>query len=838
MSVSVGFAGQKIVVPGSYTNINPEITASEGLPSLGTVIFIGEADDGAPFDQELVLSDNSYTAAGFSQLAAKYASGRIVDAARFGYAPSNDSRVPGGIQKLYIIKTNLSIQASYAFANNYGSALSRAYGKGGNQIRAKAETQQEEIPPSTDTFTYIPSSSGAVARYRVNGGAQVSQTIGANTTPAAFAALAWTGLAASGGTNRAIIKNSSVGQDTLAVAAISGQNATINLAQAGTGTGVFNAIPQEGDTFQIPSGSAIAGAGNANVGWYIVKDAAASTIDVYKVTAGAPVAVSATPVVSTSADAVDFAPVELSIAPVADDAVIQGAGCSLEIYDGSGAVNISTEFYQKSFTSAPIAVTFISTNSSPKIIDSSAELQRKITLNRQDKDITEELIVGGDICLRIGYFGTSASLTIANGVLTTTVVGGSGANLSININDYSTVNDLANYISAQTGYAAAASNIAIGLHAPADLDAVSAIGICAEFAASEKPAKIKLDYAEAADALNNSQLVTFADGSAANAGLPENFAYSFFAGGALGATTAARYQAALDAAQKIQDAAFIVPLFSRDASEDIVDGETDSGSSYEIDGINASTQAHCVLMSGLKQKRERIAMLSKEDSYANVKEASFNLTSGRSTLVFQEVRIPDNQGNLEWFQPFMFAVGIAGMQSGVTVPSRPVTFKTIAVSGIRQLANDFDPIAQEEDAIEAGLIIAQSIPGTGFRILLGNTTFLRSDGTAWFYSRLGVQYSADVLSKSIRSFIDTNYIGLSNAELSAESVKNGLVARLLDLRNQGILVGDDKNKGLGFRALVVQINGSSINVDVIVTIAEGIEFGLVNISAARVSQSA
>jgi hypothetical protein len=834
MSVSVGFAGARIVEPGAYTNIKPEIAAGQGLNGLGTVILIGEADEGAPFTAEDNLLNNSFSPAGFQSLVSKYRAGRIVDAARFGLAPSGDPRVPGGMQKIYVIKTNASTKSELALAANYGTLKALAYGKGGNQLNLTIATDQAEVKPTTGSFTYIPAASGSVVAYRINGGAEITQAVSADLAPDAFQALTWTGLTVTGGTDRNIIKTSSVGQDQLAVVSVSGQNATINLIQGGTGTGEFDELPQAGDTFRIPTGSVIAGTGNANVGWWLITSATISSINARKVTAGAPVAVAAT-TIAAATDCEAYEAVEIASGTATQD----GSAATLEIYDGGGVVNINTILLQSTLFSGTTApITSISTSGTPKLITSSAELKRLITINRMDTEETEENAVGGRVGMRIGYLGTTATMTINATQLTTTVTGGSGSNLTINLADYATINDLAAFIATQTGYSCAAPNTAIGLLPPSALDKVSALGICAEFSASIRPGRVKVDYYDVEQLFDASQLVSFEDGSGINKGLPANTAKTFFAGGSRGGTTAAQFASALEAAKKIPDAAFVVPLFSRDATEDILAGETESSSTYQIESINSSTQSHCVLMSGVKQRKERIAILSRQAAYADVKEQAFNLASNRSVLVFQQIKLPDSQGVLKWFQPWMFAAGIAGMQSGVPVPSRPVTFKTISVNGVRQLANDFDPIAQSEDAIDAGLVFIQEVPGVGFRVLLGNSTYLRSDGTAWYYSRLGVQYTADLLSKSLRSFLENNFIGLSNAELSAESVKNALVARLIDLKNQGILVGDDTNKGLGFKALVVRINGSEIRVDVNVTIAEGIEFALVNITASRVQQAA
>ena len=56
--------------------------------------------------------------------------------------------------------------------------------------------------------------------------------------------------------------------------------------------------------------------------------------------------------------------------------------------------------------------------------------------------------------------------------------------------------------------------------------------------------------------------------------------------------------------------------------------------------------------------------------------------------------------------------------------------------------------------------------------------------------------------------------------------------------NDELIVGDDTNDGLGFKDLIVTINGNVANVDVTITPVQGIDFVLNRITLDNIRQSA
>jgi len=124
----------------------------------------------------------------------------------------------------------------------------------------------------------------------------------------------------------------------------------------------------------------------------------------------------------------------------------------------------------------------------------SQEPNRSMLIERQSDGTQENTDdstgpLGGDIFMEIGCDATTCSLTISATQLTTVAVGGP-ASLSLDLSDYSTLNDLASFINAQADYSASIPSGINGGLSPSVLDRVSAIGVAS---GANKPGRIKAD---------------------------------------------------------------------------------------------------------------------------------------------------------------------------------------------------------------------------------------------------------------------------------------------------------------------------------------------------------
>lgn len=339
-----------------------------------------------------------------------------------------------------------------------------------------------------------------------------------------------------------------------------------------------------------------------------------------------------------------------------------------------------------------------------------------------------------------------------------------------------------------------------------------------------------------------------APGVSADVGLPAAAAAVLgggiaLTGGTKGATHTADIVNALTAFTKLRVNS-IVPLFSRDASADIADNLTDSASDYTILGIQQAVKTHLSLMATTKRRSERQGYESLKDTYVNCKARVGLLADAREQLVIQDVLQVNSLGNIMWFQPWAFACMLAGARGGAPIGT-PLTFKFMNCSGIRQTAQpmstpeadivqDFDPDTMFDDAIQSGITFMEAPQTGGFRVVVDNTTYGR-DGN-WVFNRGNVLYAADTVAFNFRTQLEAIYVGVKNT-VKASEVKNVCEAILSTFLAQGITVSTPDAPN-GFKSLVVQINGNTINISVTVKLVEGIDFVLAQITLQRAQSAA
>jgi hypothetical protein len=460
-----------------------------------------------------------------------------------------------------------------------------------------------------------------------------------------------------------------------------------------------------------------------------------------------------------------------------------------------------------------------------------AALTRTITLSQKRDSVVVSQTVGGVTTLTVTNATVGSTITVdANNIVlfngTTTV--------TLPKSNYSTIQDLASDIGLIAGYTAVVGASADPRLPPSVLDQVTAVSIVAG-------ANLLKDAYEVQQFFANSSMADLILPPVA--GLPSAQAETALAGGAAGASLSAEMVNGLAKFEKLRVNS-IVPLFSRDASDDIADGLTDSLSTYTIDAIHQAVKTHCSLMATTKKKSERQGYLSQKDTYAVCKAKALNLADARLQLVIQDIRQTNSDGVIQWFQPWSGACLLAGARGGSPI-GLPMTGKYLNMSGIRQTGQamstaeeniviDFDPDTQYDDAIQNGITFWEAPQTGGFRLVVDNTTYGK-DGN-WVYNRGNVLYAADILAFDFRSQLENIYVGAKNT-VSAAEVKSTCESILTTYLAQGITVSTSDAKN-GFKQLVVQINGNTINISVVVKLVEGIDFILADITLQRAQQSA
>lgn len=462
------------------------------------------------------------------------------------------------------------------------------------------------------------------------------------------------------------------------------------------------------------------------------------------------------------------------------------------------------------------------------LVVSSQEPEVEITVKRQDTNTNEAYNVEAEVALTIGYVGTSGTVTINNGVLTTTVVGGAGANLSIDLTSFSTMADLATYINSQTGYSATSISNSNNL-SPLRLDEVAAVNIAST--GSVQPARIKKSAYNLALKISESSTVDFE--FTLSQGLPAEMAgAAFLAGGAKGSTTALDIVNSIPALEGIK-VNFVVPLFSRDASEDIADGLTESSSTYTIDAVNFAIKSHVLAMSTVKLKRNRIAVLSKWGSYADIKAHAQTLASFRSTLCFQKTSQTNSVGEVVEHMPWHTATIAAGMQSAGFYKSLTNKFANI-ISYKDPSGFDSGNPGDVEDAIDAGTFFLQA-ETAGSKWVVDQTTY--GFDTNFVYNSLQAVYMSDVLAIQLAESLTRFAVGKSLADINAASMSGHIAKKMEEYRKLKI-IGASDDAPLGYKNVKINISGPIAEVKLEAKLATAILFIPIQLELSQIQSSA
>jgi len=623
------------------------------------------------------------------------------------------------------------------------------------------------------------------------------------------------------GTTRAMLAAANVTATIGGIA--SGSTLTLTLS-----TGAWGVTPAINDYIYMPNTAPTAwidGAGtDLNGGYYVVTAATATTVTLTRLSNGNPSTFAPTAIASVT-DLVCKRP------------AIDGVGKSLEIYDGGNTTSVAKTLY--TLGGAPVA--WLSTQTAPVLNASDAELEIGLLTARSSQNITEDITAGGDVVMDVGYIGTTATLTIAGNTLSTTVVGGSGANLSINLKNYATVGDVAAYLNTQTGYTASPASNAM---AQVKLYTASQNGFLVldkgTFSIGtthgNQTGRLKRDAWAWYDAVRQQSLLVQMSNPAApaTAGLPEAQILRFLSGGTRGATTDAGISAALTACEKLR-ANFVVPLFSRDALLDYADGLTDVASTYTVASINANVKTHVLRMSSFKAQRHRQGFVSMQDTFANCQDMASAMASFRVSLAFQAVRAIASDGSIHTMQPWALAVYAAAMQAAGFY--RSIMAKGLNTSGVLGTDSSFDADndTQVETALLAGMLVARARVGGGFAWVSDQTTYAVDSN--FVYNSIQAVYDADLVVLTTSQRMGRAFVGQSLADVSAASAAGVFSAIMADLKRLKLLASSD-DAPAGYKNAKFKVQGNVLYVDAEIKIANAIAFVPISFVVSEVTQTA
>jgi hypothetical protein len=497
---------------------------------------------------------------------------------------------------------------------------------------------------------------------------------------------------------------------------------------------------------------------------------------------------------------------------------IDGLGKSMEIVSEPSLIckNPSTGAAASFATGSPLLV-------------SAAEY--RVSANISRGNVSDTFQAGGNV---VASFGSTEALADV-------VVGSSDIKFRVNgavvfscaYSQFPTLKDVVDYVNSQTNFTASVSLPNYNLSASSSLDR-GTFSLSAS-SASAKPARLKKDATEyAANTSAGSLSVTELE-SGSQSGLPEAMDLAqFLTGGAKGGSTGAEWVSAIDACQAVSTN-FLVPLISKDASADILAGETETNSTYSVDAVNAYLKSHVIEMSSLKSRKNRTAIVSKSGSYNEQKQAAASLANFRVAMAFQNVKALTSNGTIAEYQPWMGAVIAAGMQAAAGY--RGIVKKFANISGIVKPEKDFNPSipSQLEDALTAGLLILESVQTGGFRFVSDQTTY--SVDNNFVYNSLQAVYIADLMALTLIQNFDRAIVGKSVAEISAQIALVFLESEMFNfLRLNFIAPSDDAPKG--YKNAKVKLVGGVMSIYLEAKLAGLIYFVPIQFEISQVEQTA
>lgn len=535
-----------------------------------------------------------------------------------------------------------------------------------------------------------------------------------------------------------------LGDATSSIASISATVPAAGQISVSIDTGTWAFLPKVGDVVQIARTSLLAGATLKNVGMFVVSAANYSSLTLVHLHSG------------------------MTTEEVAS-VVLAGANDTLKA-----------------------ASSYVSTSYAARRLDSASERKVKLSAVRDsDGSVMNILPIGGNPVLEMGYYTAGAtactvSITATRQMIITPT--GAGTTITIPLLKYKTLKDLVSFLNTKTGVSARLANAQFASISPSALDMVDSADCLAGQTLSAFNCRVKKDYSDWKQYFeDNFGIVTFREGTMnLKAGLPsaESLA-TYLSGAVLGSSSNASFQAGFDAALKI-NVRFVVPLASRDAAYDILDGLTDPNSSYTIGAINAQAKAHVSTASGIDFQRRRMAFISFDGQFEAAKAACSDISFERCQMTFQRHLATNTDGDSVLFLPWMSSVAAAAARCqairGTSLLRKPFLLSSAEHTGENSLYTDtlvqqFDPDDKGmlSQAIEAGLLTFREVPGFGVRLESPDSTTRSRDNDpqAWVWERASVINTLDEYMDTVSSVLDS-YIGSRTSDVSISVIKKAI----------------------------------------------------------------
>lgn len=355
---------------------------------------------------------------------------------------------------------------------------------------------------------------------------------------------------------------------------------------------------------------------------------------------------------------------------------------------------------------------------------------------------------------------------------------------TLDLNSYTTVQQLVDRINAVAGFAATVVDNNGEKPSLNGLDTVTAQSVKTTAHTATADLQAIVDW------LNGTGEGYVTATRAANAGtLPAAMAFTYLAGATDGSVTNTEWTNAFTTLQS-EDVQWVVPV---------------SNSS----SIHAMADTHCAFMSNVARMERRaiVGGASGELDSAAITAAKA-LNSDRTSYVHLGFYDYDTTGKLVLFEPYILAALLAGAFSGVN-PGTALTNKSIKVRGLeRKLRNPTDT-----DALILGGVLCVEETVTGYKVVKSITTWLTN--TNYNRVEVSVGVAVDFISRNVRNTLDELRGAKGTPETLAQAVSRvDSALRALAMpepMGPGVIVGDKANPA--YKNISASLEGDVMRVE-------------------------
>lgn len=373
--------------------------------------------------------------------------------------------------------------------------------------------------------------------------------------------------------------------------------------------------------------------------------------------------------------------------------------------------------------------------------------------------------------------GGASNMVITNNSSAQTLVTDTTNPLSIDLNDYATVGELAAFINSQTGYTC--SVIAGQENAsPLELDGVAAQDINTAPFISESSMQAMIDIINA----NSGRVSAEAANGAIDRKIADSLSATFITGGTDGPYTSTEWAAALTALEA-EDIHFI-------ASPD-----SDAA-------VHAAIKTHCEVMSAVTGRRERQFCLGAPYKTAivateidNAIAAAIALNSKNGMYAFNGGSRRDVNGNIQNYGGSYAGCMMMGQKCALAI-NQPLTFKQLAFIELEWKLSE----SQVENLLKNGVAAVNYSPDGLPRLERQFNTYQTNDLK---FNEFSVVTEMFFVSRDLRRSLESQFVGKPGTEVVNGVMRGAVEARLAIYEDLGVFI---KNPETGVSWWNVQIS--------------------------------